>query len=392
MKELAKRIQQIPPYLFADIERKIAAAREAGRDIISLGIGDPDLPTPPQLVEELCRTAHDPANHQYPSSQGMLSFRKAVAEFYAQRFGVADIDPAAEVCALIGSKEGIANINYCFVDTGDINLIPDPAYPVYATATMLAGGVSYPLPLDPGRGFLPDLEAIPENIADRAKLLWLNYPNNPTGAVTDLAFFEQAVAFARRHDLLICHDNAYSEMTYDGYIAPSILQVPGAKEVAVEFGSCSKPFNMTGWRIGFIVGNARAVSALATYKSNVDSGAFQAVQYAGQMGLLSPDQAVNESRAKYAARRDILVGGLNDMGWDLPYPKGTFYVWAPVPKAFTSASFAEYILDEAQVVITPGSGYGPAGEGYFRATLTTEENRMAEAIARMKKALGTVEF
>ncbi|NLF79641.1 MAG: LL-diaminopimelate aminotransferase [Clostridia bacterium] len=392
MKELAKRIQQIPPYLFADIERKIAAAREAGRDIISLGIGDPDLPTPQRLVEELCRTAHDAVNHQYPSSQGMLSFRQAVAEFYAKRFGVEDIDPAAEVCALIGSKEGIANINYCFVDTGDINLIPDPSYPVYATATMLAGGVCYSLPLDASRGFLPDLAAIPGNIADRAKLLWLNYPNNPTGAVTDLAFFEEAVAFARRHDVLICHDNAYSEMTYDGYIAPSILQVPGAKEVAVEFGSCSKPFNMTGWRIGFIAGNARAVNALATYKSNVDSGVFQAVQYAGQMGLLDPEQAVSESRAKYAARRDILVGGLNEMGWNLASPKGTFYVWAPVPKGFSSASFAEYILDEAQVVITPGSGYGPAGEGYFRATLTTEENRMAEAIARMKNALGSVTF
>jgi LL-diaminopimelate aminotransferase len=392
MTELAKRIQQIPPYLFADIERKIAAAREAGRDIISLGIGDPDLPTPPQLVEELCRTAHDPLNHQYPSSQGMLSFRAAVAEFYLKRFGVAGLDPAAEVCTLIGSKEGIANINYCFVDTGDINLIPDPSYPVYATATMLAGGISYPLPLDPSRGFLPDLEAIPEGVADRAKLLWLNYPNNPTGAVTDLAFFEQAVAFARSHDLLICHDNAYSEMTYDNYVAPSILQVPGAKDVAVEFGSCSKPFNMTGWRVGFMAGNERAVRALTTYKSNVDSGVFQAVQYAGQMGLLDPDQAVNESRAKYAARRDILVGGLNEMGWDLPYPKGTFYVWAPVPKGYTSAAFAEYILDAAQVVITPGSGYGPGGEGYFRATLTTEENRMAEAIARMKQALGKVEF
>lgn len=392
MKELAKRVQQIPPYLFADIERKIDEAKQAGKDIISLGIGDPDLPTPDNIIEELCRTAYDPVNHQYPSSQGMLSFRQAVADFYARRFSVQDLNPKNEVCTLIGSKEGIANINYCFVDPGDINLIPDPAYPVYATATMMAGGFSYPLPLKPENGFLPQFELIPDGIADRAKLMWLNYPNNPTGAVADLGFFEEAVAFAKKHDILICHDNAYSEMTYDGYVAPSILQIPGAKDVAVEFGSCSKPFNMTGWRIGFVVGNAAAVTALTTYKSNVDSGAFQAVQYAGIAGLNHPEEIVAASRAKYAARRDILVGGLNDMGWELAYPKGTFYVWAPVPKGYTSGSFAEFILDKAEVVITPGAGYGPAGEGFFRATLTTEENRMAEAIARMKKVLGRVEF
>lgn len=392
MKELAKRVQQIPPYLFADIERKIDEAKQAGKDIISLGIGDPDLPTPDNIIDELCRTAHDAVNHQYPSSQGMLSFRKAVADFYARRFGVNDLDPNKEVCTLIGSKEGIANINYCFVDPGDINLIPDPAYPVYATATMMAGGFSYPMPLKPEHGFLPQFDLIPDGIADRAKLMWLNYPNNPTGAVADLAFFEEAVAFAKKHDILICHDNAYSEMTYDSYVAPSIFEVPGAKDVAVEFGSCSKPFNMTGWRVGFVVGNSAAVKALTTYKSNVDSGVFQAVQYAGIVGLNHPEEIVSASRAKYAARRDILVGGLNDMGWDLAYPKGTFYVWAPVPKGYTSGSFAELILDKAEVVITPGAGYGPAGEGFFRATLTTEENRMAEAIARMKKVLGKVEF
>ena len=392
MKELAKRIQQIPPYLFAGIEKKIAQARREGKDIISLGIGDPDLPTPDFIIDELCRAAHDPVNHQYPSSQGMLSYRQAVADFYARRFGVEDIDPEKEVCALIGSKEGIANIHYCFTDPGDINLIPDPAYPVYATATMLAGGLCYPMRLTAENNFLPDFSAIPAGIADRAKLMWLNYPNNPTGAVADLAFFEEAVAFAKKHDILLCHDSAYSEMTYDGYEAPSIFQVPGAKDVAVEFGSCSKPFNMTGWRIGFAVGNQVAINALSIYKSNVDSGAFQAVQYAGIAGLNNPEEVVAASRAKYAARRDILVGGLNDMGWNLTYPKGTFYVWAPVPKGYTSGSFAEKMLDEAQVVITPGAGYGPAGEGYFRATLTTEEERMAEAISRMKKVLGTVEF
>lgn len=392
MKAIAKRMQQIPPYLFADIERKIAKAKGEGKDIISLGIGDPDLPTPQHLIDELCRAAQDPVNHQYPSSQGMLSFRKSVADFYASRFGVEDIDPETEVCNLIGSKEGIANINYCFVDAGDINLVPDPAYPVYATGTLMAGGLNYQMRLEESNNFLPRLDLIPEGIADRAKLMWLNYPNNPTGAVTDLAFFEEAIAFARKHDILLCHDNAYSEMTYDDYVAPSIMEIPGAKDVCIEFGSCSKPFNMTGWRVGFVVGNQTAIKALTTYKSNVDSGAFQAVQYAGIAGLNAPELIVADSRAKYAARRDILVGGLNDMGWNLPYPKGTFYVWAPVPKGYTSASFAEYIFDETNVVVTPGSGYGQGGEGYFRTTLTTEEDRMTEAIARMKKAIGTVEF
>ncbi|MBQ1501132.1 MAG: LL-diaminopimelate aminotransferase [Firmicutes bacterium] len=392
MKPLAKRLQQIPPYLFAGIEKKIAEARAAGKDIISLGIGDPDLPTPVFIIDELCRTAHDPVNHQYPSSQGMPAYRQAVANFYARRFGVEDLDPNTEVCSLIGSKEGIANINYCFTEAGDINLVPDPAYPVYSTATMMAGGLCYALPLTEERGFLPDFAAIPETVADRAKLLWLNYPNNPTGAVADLAFFEEAVAFAKKHDILICHDSAYSEMTYDGYVAPSILQVPGAKDIAVEFGSCSKPFNMTGWRLGYVVGNKEAINAISVYKSNVDSGIFQAVQYAGIAGLKDPEPVVAASRAKYSARRDILVGGLYDMGWQLAYPKATFYVWAPVPKGYTSGSFAEFLLDEAQVVVTPGAGYGPGGEGYFRATLTTEEEKMAEAIRRIKAALGTVEF
>ena len=387
----ATRMQSIPPYLFARIESMIAEKRAEGIDIISLGIGDPDLPTPPPIVEELARAARDPANHQYPSSAGMLTFRQSVAAYYARRFGV-ELAPATEVCAMIGTKEGIANINYCFVEPGDVNLVPDPSYPVYAIATSLAGGESYYLPLKPEKGYLPDLEAIPVDVLHKAKILWLNYPHNPTAAVADLAFYERAVAFAHRHDLLICHDSAYCEMTYDGYSAPSILQIPGAKEVAVEFGSCSKPFNMTGWRIGFCVGNSAAVGTLARYKSNVDSGAFQAVQYAGMAGLDNYLPFVENNRAIYAARRDILVGGLNSLGWNLPYPKGTFYVWAPVPKGHTSASFAEKVLNEAAVVITPGSGYGPAGEGYFRATLTVEESRLREAMERLIRALGRVEF
>lgn len=392
MKAVAQRIQQIPPYLFAGIEKKIAEAKAAGEDVISLSIGDPDLPTPEQIIKMLNSTAYDVENHQYPSSQGMLSFRQAVADYYAARFGVEDIDPKSEVVTLIGSKEGIANLSYCFIDPGDLALVPDPAYPVYSGGTQLAGGSCYIMPLLKENDFLPDLEAIPPEVAAKAKLMWLNYPNNPTGAVADLAFMEKAVAFARKYDILLAHDSAYSEMTYDGYVAPSILQIPGAKEVCVEFGSCSKPFNMTGWRLGFMVGNSVAVKALTTYKSNVDSGAFQAVQYAGMVGLQDPQPIVEASRRKYAARRDILVGGLNQMGWSLPYPKGTFYVWAPVPKGYDSGSFAEAVFEKTRVVLTPGAGFGQYGEGYFRATLTTEENRMAQAIDRMKQAFGHFDF
>lgn len=392
MKPLAQRIQQIPPYLFAGIERKIAQARAQGADVISLSIGDPDLPTPKSIINALNKTAFDVENHQYPSSQGMLSFRRAVADYYTSRFGVEDIDPKDEVVTLIGSKEGIANLSYCCLDPGDLALVPDPAYPVYAGGALLAGGVCHTLPLLAENGFLPDLAAIPPQLAAKAKLMWLNYPNNPTGAVADLAFFEEAVAFARKYDILLVHDSAYCEMTYDGYVAPSILQIPGAKEVCVEFGSCSKPFNMTGWRLGYMVGNAQAVKALTTYKSNVDSGAFQAVQYAGLAGLRDPLPIVEASRAVYGARRDILVGGLNALGWSLPYPRGTFYVWAPVPKGYTSASFAEDVFERTQVVVTPGAGFGQYGEGYFRATLTTEESRMAQAIDRIKQAFGKFEF
>ena len=392
MTAISQRIQQIPPYLFAGIEKKIAAAKIAGEDVISLSIGDPDLPTPEQIVQALKTAAGDVKNHQYPSSQGMLSFRQAVADYYASRFGVEGIDPSSEVVTLIGSKEGIANLSYCFIDPGDIALVPDPAYPVYSGGTQLAGGTCYAMPLLAENGFLPDLEAIPPDVAAKAKLLWLNYPNNPTGAVADLAFMEKAVAFARRYDILLAYDSAYAELTYDGYTAPSILQVPGARDVCVEFGSCSKPFNMTGWRLGFMAGNAEAVAALTTYKSNVDSGVFQTVQYAGMAGLRDPLPIVEASRRIYAARRDILVGGLNSLGWSLPYPKGTFYVWAPVPKGYDSASFAEVVFEKTRVVLTPGAGFGRWGEGYFRAALTTEEDRMAEAIARMKKAFGRFEF
>ena len=389
----AKRIQNIPPYLFARIEKKIDKARAKGIDIISLGIGDPDRPTPEFIIEEMAKEIYNPVNHQYPSSVGMLSFRKAVADWYAKRFKV-ELDPATEVCTLIGSKEGVANINYCFVDPGDINLVPDPGYPVYGTGTLLAGGTPYLMPLTEANGFVPDLDAIPEDVAKKAKIMYLNYPNNPTGATCKPAFFEKAVAFAKKYDIIICHDNAYAEMTYDGYVAPSFLATPGAKDVAIEFNSLSKPFNMTGWRIGFAVGNAKVIQTLAKYKSNVDSGAFQAIQYAAIKGLTDPrgKEAIDNMKKVYEARRDILVGGLNSIGWNLPMPKATFYVWAPVPKGYDAASFAEYVFEKCAVIITPGNGYGPNGNGYFRATLTVEENRMQEAIDRMKKELGTVEF
>ena len=391
MKQPAKRMTTIPPYLFARIEEKKTIALERGVDVISLGIGDPDLPTPDFIIEAAKSQLHNGDNHKYPSSKGMPAYRQAVADFYQRRFGV-ELNPQTEVCALIGSKEGIANINYCYVDPGDYNLVPSPAYPVYDIATMLAGGQPYYLPLTPENSFLPDLAAIPARVLAKAKILWLNYPNNPTGAIGSLAFFEEAVAFAKKHDLLICHDGAYSEMTYDGYVAPSLMQVPGAKDVAIEFSSCSKHFNMTGWRVGFAVGNAEAIATLARYKSNVDSGIFQALQYAGIAGLQNPGPTVEAMKKVYAGRRDILVGGLNAMGWQLNVPKATFYVWAPVPAGYTSSSFAEFILDEAGIIITPGNGYGEEGEGFFRATLTVEETRMAEAMTRMQRVLGKVSF
>lgn len=392
MIETAKRIQEIPPYLFAGIEKKIAQALARGEDVISLSIGDPDLPTPEPVIAALNVAAREAENHRYPSSLGLLPFRQAVADYYAARFGVTDLDPNAEIVTLIGSKEGIANLSYCFIDPGDLALVPDPAYPVYRGGTALAGGSCYIMPLLAENGFLPDLDAIPPEVAARARLMWLNYPNNPTGAVADTAFFEKAVAFARKYHILLAHDSAYAELTFDGYSAPSILQLPGAKEVCVEFGSCSKPFNMTGWRLGFMAGNAAAVRALATYKANVDSGAFQAVQLAGMAGLRDPQPIVAAARQTYAVRRDILVDGLNGLGWSLSKPKGTFYVWAPVPKGYASGSFAEEVFEKTKVVLTPGAGFGKYGEGYFRAALTIGESRLTEAMARLKKAFGRFEF
>ncbi|MBE3572548.1 MAG: LL-diaminopimelate aminotransferase [Moorella humiferrea] len=387
----ARRIRELPPYLFARIEKKIAEARERGVDIISLGIGDPDMPTPGHVIEKLVEQAHNPENHRYPTSEGMLAFRQAVAEWYKNLYNV-ELDPRREVVTLIGSKEGIAHISFCYVDPGDVNLVPDPGYPVYHIGTLLAGGESYFMPLKAANGFLPDLREIPSDVARRAKLMFLNYPNNPTGAVADLKFFQEVVEFAKNYDLIVCHDAAYSEITYDGYRAPSFLQTPGAKEVGIEFNSVSKPYNMTGWRLGWACGRADVVEALGRLKSNIDSGVFQAVQYAGIAALTGPQDNLDEVRRIYQERRDIIVDGLNSLGWRLEKPKATFYVWAPVPKGYTSASFAEMVLEKAGVIITPGNGYGNHGEGYFRIALTISKERMQEAIERLKAVLGKVEF
>ncbi len=385
----AARIRNLPPYLFARIERLIEEKKQAGVDVISLGIGDPDQPTPAHVIEALVREAYNPANHQYPSSAGLLAYRQAVADWYRDRFGV-ELDPRTEVVSLIGSKEGIAHIAWCLLDPGDLALVPDPGYPVYAGGSVLAGAEVYPVPLLARNRFLPDLAAIPTEVARRAKVLFLNYPNNPTGAVAREGFYREVVAFAREFDLVVLHDAAYSEITFDGYRHPSFLQVPGAREVGIEFHSVSKTYNMTGWRAGWAAGNAAVIDALARLKSNIDSGLFQAIQYAAIAALRGPQEGVAGLRRLYQERRDLTLGALRDMGWDIAPPGGTFYVWAPVPEGYTSESFAEEVLERAAVVITPGNGYGRYGEGYFRISLTLPTERLAEALGRMKRALGRV--
>lgn len=383
----AERIKQVPPYLFATIDKKKREAIERGVDIISFGIGDPDQPTPKQIVDKMCEAVKASKNHRYPDYEGSLEFRSAVSAWYKKRFGV-DLKPADEVMTLIGSKEGIAHIFLAFVDPGDYTLIPDPAYPVYKLGTMFANGVAHYMPLKKENQFLPDFAAIPTEVAQKAKMMFLNYPNNPTAAVADLKFFAEAVAFCKQFDIILCHDNAYSEMAFDGYLPPSILQVPGAKDIAVEFGSLSKPFNMTGWRMGFAVGCAEIIAGLGIIKTNIDSGQFTAVQDAGIEALLNIDPAfIPEMNALYQARRDILIDGLNSLGWKLEKTQATFYVWAPVPQGYDSMSFCAEMLDKCGIIVVPGVGYGPNGEGYVRFALTLDEARIREALERMKKNL-----
>jgi LL-diaminopimelate aminotransferase len=381
---VARRIESLPPYLFAELDRKLAAKRAEGIDVISLGVGDPDLPTPDHIVEAMRGAIADPATHRYPSYYGSPDFRGAVAAWYSRRFGV-ELDPETEVMALIGSKEGIAHIAYAYVDPGDEALIPDPGYPVYGVSTRLAGGTPVALSTPAERDFLPDLSTA--KVSDRTKAMWMGFPANPTAAVADLDALGEAVAFCRDNDLLLLHDAAYCEITFDGFVAPSVLQVSGAKDVALEFGSTSKSYNMTGWRIGWAVGSADAIKALGVVKTNVDSGQFTAVQRAAIAALEGPEDHLDEIRATYQRRRDVVVQALNGLGWSLKPPLGSCYVWAPVPDGDTSTSFANRLLDRAGVFVAPGNGYGERGEGYVRFSLTVPDDRLSEAMDRIATVL-----
>lgn len=389
--EEARAIQNLPPYLFARIEAKIAEAKAQGKNVISLGIGDPDRPTPPHIVARLIEEAQKPANHQYPSSVGLLEYREAVANWYQQRFGV-ELDPKKEVVSLLGSKEGIAHISFCYLNPGDLSLVTDPGYPVYSGGALLANGWSFDIPLLEENGFLPDLDSIPSTVAHKAKLFFINYPNNPTGAVAPLEFFEKVVAFARKYDILICHDAAYSEIYFGDTPPPSFLQVDGAKEVGIEFHSVSKTYNMTGWRVGWAAGSARPIEVLGRFKSNVDSGVFQAVQYAAITALTGPQECVAQMRQVYQERREVVVQGLRQMGWTYEGPPASIYAWIPVPKGYTSGEFAEMVLDKAGVIITPGAGYGAYGDKFFRIAMTQEKEVIKEALDRMHKEFGRFEF
>jgi LL-diaminopimelate aminotransferase len=379
----ADRINKLPPYLFAEIDRKKKAAIDRGVDIISLGVGDPDHPTPPHIVKAGQAALAKAVNHQYPFGAGLLSFRQAIASWTKKRFGVT-LDPATEIYSLIGSKEGLGHLPLAFVNPGDVTLVPDPAYPVYKNATLFAGGEPYLMPLKEERQFLPDLQAIPAAVLAKAKILFLNYPNNPVSAMAPRAFLEEVVAFARQHRLIVAYDNAYSEMYYEKPPL-SFLEIPGAKEVGIEFHSLSKTFNMTGWRIAWVCGNAELIKGLATIKDSIDSGAFQAIQEAGIAALSSPESEpfIRDMRVLYMKRRDLFVEAMTQAGWKIPTSSATFYIWAHTPKNLPSTEVAARLLDEVGVVCTPGVGFGPSGEGYVRFALTVEESRLKEAIKRI---------
>ena len=382
--EVATRIKTLPPYLFAAIDKMKQEAIARGVDIINLGIGDPDLPTPAPIIDSLAQAAKDPRHHQYPSYEGMLSFRKAVAGWYKRRFNVA-LDPTNEVLTLIGSKEGIGHIHLAFVDPGDVVLVPSPGYPVYPVGTGFSGGVSHLMPLTKANGFLPDLSAIPKDVAKKAKLMWLNSPNNPTSVIMTKDYFKRAIEFARDNQIIICHDAAYSEIYYDGKRPASFMEVEGAKDVGVEFHSLSKTYNMTGWRLGFVVGNKDVLAGLGKVKSNLDSGCFEAVQEAGITALGLDDSVTNGIRTIYQERRDTLIPGLKQLGLEVDAPPAAFYIWVTVPKGYTSTSFTAHLLEKSGIVTTPGNGFGAPGEGYVRMTVCTTKERLAEAVERIKK-------
>ncbi len=382
----AQRIAELPPYLFAEIDRKKEAKQAQGIDVISLGIGDPDTPTPDRIVDVMAEAIRRPANHQYPSYYGAKHYRQACAEWMDRRFGV-KVDADDEVVALIGSKEGIAHIFLAFVDPGDYTLVPGAGYPVYHTGGILCGGQTHFMPMTEENGFLADFESTPADVLAKAKMMFLSYPNNPTSAIATPEYFDKAIAFAKEHDLLIVHDNAYSEIGFDGYEPPSFLERPGAKDVAIELFSCSKSYNMTGWRVAFAAGNAAAIKALGTVKSNIDSGVFTAIQDAAVEAMLGPQDDVAELSALYQRRRDLVIDALAKIGLHAEVPKGTIYVWARVPEGYTSAEFAEKVLEEANVIVAPGNSYGPSGEGYIRISLATPDDRLQEAIARIEATL-----
>ena len=378
------RINSLPPYLFATIDEAKAAIKAKGVDVIDLGVGDPDQPTPDHIVDSMCEAVRMPETHTYPSYTGMMSFRKAAADWCKEARGL-ELDPASEVLTMIGSKEGVAHIPLAFINPGDVALCPDPAYPVYKIGTQFAGGEPCIMPLLEENNFLPDFDAIPKDKLEKAKLMFLNYPNNPTSAIADKKFFEEVVQFAKDNDIVVIHDNAYSEMTYDGYQAPSFLSVDGAMDVGIELYSLSKTYNMTGWRLAFAVGNKDIIAGVGKVKSNVDSGAFDAIQMAGITALSSSQQCVADMNTIYEERRDTLLKGLNEIGLDVKAPKATFYVWAPVPEGYDSMGFAKLLLEEAGIVATPGVGFGTYGEGYIRFALTRSVERINEAVERMSK-------
>ena len=384
--KLSKKLQNLAPYLFLEIDKAKRKAKAEGRDIIDLGVGDPDQPTPVHIIEELYRAARDPATHHYALDQGMLRLRKAIAEWYAQRFNV-KLDPETEILPLIGSKEGIAHFPLAFLNEGDYSLVPDPCYPPYKGGTILAGGKSYLMPLKEENAFLPDLNKIPLNIRRKAKLIYINYPNNPTGAIVERDFYEDAVKFAAKNKIIVISDLAYSEISYDGYRPSSFMEVEGAKEIGIEFHSLSKTYNMTGWRIGWACGNAELVSVLAKVKSNIDSGIFSAIQLAGIVALEGPKQHIRDMCRLYQERRDTLIRGLNSLGWRVKAPKATFYAWLKVPKKSDSVRFCALLLEKANIVATPGVGFGKYGEGYIRMALTVSAERIQEAVRRLKRIL-----
>ena len=382
--EFAERISKLQPYLFVEISRMISEKRARGEDVITFAIGDPDIPTPNHILEKLWTSAQIPANHRYPESEGLPEFRQAIADWYRNRFNVA-LNRDTEVLPLIGAKEGIGHAAFCYIDPGDIALVPDPGYPVYSVATMFAGGESHYLPLTEENDWLPDLAAIPEDIARKSKILWLNYPNNPTGATADPAFYKEVVDFAKKYDIGVLHDAPYSEIAYDGYQPVSFLETPGAMDVGMEFHSLSKTYNMTGWRVGMAVGNASMVNALMRIKSNLDSGIPQAIQEAAIEALNGPQDCIQDHVATYQRRRDRIIPVLQQLGLTVSPPKASLYIWAKVPPSYSSSEFASLLLEDQNVVVTPGSGYGPSGEGFIRLSLTLSDEDLEKAIARLSE-------